>query len=527
MASNGEPGLLEIPGLNTRGFPDVNGNGSGAPASAEGIGSVAALAQLEWQRAEGAEYLVLPEVTREWWGSLPEFHSHVNRHYPWTAVSDRAAIALLQAGFDGGRSWQTRVDVLLQDHQARFRGQPSILDLTQGLELAASFPEHTVIHPVDGGDALPYLEDSIDVVIVGEDASDARLGEARRVARNALIRMGHGLESDWEGAEWLREPDRRLPTVSIVIPTYDGAGHLETCLQAVKHTVPAHLEVEVLVIDDGSRDSTQQLLSDWSQRDGSLRYVRNDANLGFIESCNLGASRAEGDVLAFLNNDTIPVNGWLQALVETLSDRGDAGAVGGMLVYPDGTLQEAGGVIFSDASGSKLRQGRQPRLSAVPVRQAGRLLLRRSAGDGEAGLRGAGALRHRVPTRVLRGCRLLLPTPRSRLQRLLPAEVGGHTHRGRNCRDGSVARAEAPSGREPRDISRAMGDRSLTPASSAGRPRPDHLVEARSPSPSPLGGLTRAAKHSATGQRLFDLDVTGPGMGPDQRARGRAGSSGG
>jgi hypothetical protein len=72
---------------------------------------------------------------------------------------------------------------------------------------------------------------------------------------------------------------------------------------------------------------------------------------GFIASCNRGATEASGEILIFLNNDTLPMPGWLPSLLRVLHDNPDAGAVGGKLVYPDGTLQEAGGVIFSDGSG--------------------------------------------------------------------------------------------------------------------------------------------------------------------------------
>jgi GT2 family glycosyltransferase len=54
------------------------------------------------------------------------------------------------------------------------------------------------------------------------------------------------------------------------------------------------------------------------------------------------------------------VNGWLQPLVETLVDREDAGAVGGMLLYPSGAVQEAGGVIFSDGSAANVGNGESP-----------------------------------------------------------------------------------------------------------------------------------------------------------------------
>ena len=60
---------------------------------------------------------------------------------------------------------------------------------------------------------------------------------------------------------------------------------------------------------------------------------------------------ATGEVLIFLNNDTLPQPGWLPPVLRILRDQPQAGAVGGKLLYPDGTLQEAGGVIFADASG--------------------------------------------------------------------------------------------------------------------------------------------------------------------------------
>ena len=78
----------------------------------------------------------------------------------------------------------------------------------------------------------------------------------------------------------------------------------------------------------------------------------NETNAGFLDSCNAGGREARGDLLVFLNNDTLPLPGWLPPLVRTLVDLPWAGAVGGKLLYPDGRLQEAGGVIFSDGTGA-------------------------------------------------------------------------------------------------------------------------------------------------------------------------------
>jgi GT2 family glycosyltransferase len=72
---------------------------------------------------------------------------------------------------------------------------------------------------------------------------------------------------------------------------------------------------------------------------------------------NRGIREATRDTLVLLNNDTIPIDGWLSALLRTLRDHPDVGVVGGRLVYPDGRLQEAGGVIFSDGSAANFGNG--------------------------------------------------------------------------------------------------------------------------------------------------------------------------
>src|SRR5690606_30975366 len=95
-----------------------------------------------------------------------------------------------------------------------------------------------------------------------------------------------------------------------------------------------------------SEDQTPGLLP---QVDG-LRYHRRASNGGFIAACNEGAGLARGRHLVLLNNDTVPQPGWLHALLATFETHPDAGLVGAQLLYPDGRLQEAGGIVFNDGS---------------------------------------------------------------------------------------------------------------------------------------------------------------------------------
>jgi GT2 family glycosyltransferase/glycosyltransferase involved in cell wall biosynthesis len=136
------------------------------------------------------------------------------------------------------------------------------------------------------------------------------------------------------------------PRASVIVPVYNHFHHTRTCLQALAACGDA-TPFEIIVVDDGSSDETQVQLAELP----GLHYQRNPENLGFIGACNAGAAVAQGDFLVFLNNDTAVQPGWLDALLRTFALHDDVGLAGSKLVYPDGRLQEAGGIVFSDASG--------------------------------------------------------------------------------------------------------------------------------------------------------------------------------
>ncbi|PPU67454.1 glycosyl transferase [Xanthomonas pisi] len=140
-------------------------------------------------------------------------------------------------------------------------------------------------------------------------------------------------------------PHSTAPRVTVVIPVYNHIAHTLACLRALA-AHPPQLEVEIIVVDDGSSDATAVQLP---QIDG-LQYHLRASNGGFIAACNDGIALARGEYVVLLNNDTIPQPGWLDRLIDTFAAYPDAGLVGAQLVYPDGRLQESGGVVFGDGS---------------------------------------------------------------------------------------------------------------------------------------------------------------------------------
>ena len=136
------------------------------------------------------------------------------------------------------------------------------------------------------------------------------------------------------------------PRVSVIVPVYNQLHHTWNCLKALADTTGS-IPFEVIVVDDGSSDATAIEVP----KVGGVRFHKNPQNLGFIGACNAGASLARGQYLFFLNNDTAVQPGWLEPLVASYGEFERVGLVGSKLIYPDGRLQEAGGIVFNDGSG--------------------------------------------------------------------------------------------------------------------------------------------------------------------------------
>lgn len=155
------------------------------------------------------------------------------------------------------------------------------------------------------------------------------------------------LESLLLACELERPAPDTLPDCSIVIPVYNNADLTYSCLRAL-FLARNSATFEVVAVNNASTDHANEVLEYFGRR---IRLIDNDKNRGFVEACNQGVAESRGRYIVFLNNDTRVADGWLDRLVETIESFPETGAVGAKLVFPDGTIQEAGGVIWNDGSG--------------------------------------------------------------------------------------------------------------------------------------------------------------------------------
>jgi O-antigen biosynthesis protein len=154
----------------------------------------------------------------------------------------------------------------------------------------------------------------------------------------------------------LRAPALRRPDVSIVIVTHNAGEVLTKVLQSlVENTQPCY---ELIAVDNASEDGTPTLLGQVE----NATVVLNPRNFGFGAANNQGAARARAPYLLFLNQDAFVHPGWLSPLLQRVEEDAHVGAVGPMLVNPDGSLQCAGALLSRSGSVACYGDGGSPEL---------------------------------------------------------------------------------------------------------------------------------------------------------------------
>ena len=148
------------------------------------------------------------------------------------------------------------------------------------------------------------------------------------------------------------------PIVSIILVLYNRAELTLSCLYSILHN--SFKSLEVIIVDNNSSDRTKELLA----KIKGVKFIFNDDNRHFLLAANQGSKIAQGEYLLFLNNDAQILGDSIHQAVKTINAQSDIGAVGGKIILPDGTLQEAGSIIWQDGSCLGYGRGDSPELPA-------------------------------------------------------------------------------------------------------------------------------------------------------------------
>jgi GT2 family glycosyltransferase len=216
---------------------------------------------------------------------------------------------------------------------------------------------------VSGGEMAPpptTPKNEIEELFAGLSSPEAAYDDLKQMY-TALGRLN--LEAFLASNAVLEIPASPEPEVSIIVVVFNRAELTLACLRSIRENV--EIPLEVVVADNASSDDTSKLLG----RTRGVRVIRNAENLHFLQAVNQSAREARGKFILLLNNDAQLLPGALKAALQTIKTDENIGAVGGRIILMDGSLQEAGSIVWRDGSCLGYGRGDNPFSSTYMFRR--------------------------------------------------------------------------------------------------------------------------------------------------------------
>lgn len=223
-----------------------------------------------------------------------------------------------------------------------YAGNALIHYLRRGRE--AGFSPHPLFDPVF------YLSRNLDVQAIGMDPYEhfVRFGASEgRQASEALIPERHPIEAS------IAFPSVVDPEVTVIIPVYRSFADTFRCLYSISETFARELKTRIVIADD----CPVSPVAPFFDQIPNLELITNSINYGFLRNCNQAAAQTGGEFIVFLNNDTVVRPGWLDSLINLARRDPRTALIGCKLLNHDGSIQEAGGVMFTDGWGYPYGRG--------------------------------------------------------------------------------------------------------------------------------------------------------------------------
>lgn len=180
---------------------------------------------------------------------------------------------------------------------------------------------------------------------VSRRLDDCLIGNNIQTTQLVLNEVDLAAQKTADDYEVLYVPAQDKPVISIVIPVYNQFEYTYLCIKSILEN-SGDVAYEIIIADDCSTDLTTEI----DEIIHGVHTIHNESNLRFLRNCNNAAKQARGQYILFLNNDTQVQADWLAPLIELIERDDSIGMVGSKLVYPDGRLQEAGGILWQDGS---------------------------------------------------------------------------------------------------------------------------------------------------------------------------------